>query len=169
MAAATALANRQIVSTTLLHLSNMKYKDRRQHGPDQPVALLEFRPTLVPAILVNKLWADEGTSILWHRYPHLPALIGMSAERKQYYANKVSQIFSLGPPPGHGESLEYLDGLKWPSLKVLELEVDFSRHGAKFLPMVHSGLERLELSGIQSGGATYFENTVLPSLLVSLV
>jgi hypothetical protein len=169
MAATIALANRHIVSTTLLHLSNMKYKDRRQQGPDQPVALLEFRPTLVPSILVNRLWADEGTSILWRRYPHLPALREMSPERKQYYANKVSQIFLLGPPPGHAETLEYLDGLQWPNLKVLEMEIDFAHHGAKFLPMLHSGLERVELSGFQSGGAAYFKDVVLPSLLVSLL
>jgi len=64
-AASTVLADRQILSTILLQLSDMKYKDRRQYGPDQPVEFLEFRPTLVPAILVNKQWADEGTSILW--------------------------------------------------------------------------------------------------------
>lgn len=65
MAAPAALADRQILHTILRHLSDMKYKDRRQYGPDQPVEFLEFRPTLVPAILVNRLWADEGTSILW--------------------------------------------------------------------------------------------------------
>lgn len=65
MATTAALTNRQILATMLLRLSDMKYKDRRQHGPDQPVEFLEFRPTLVPAILVNKTWADVGTSILW--------------------------------------------------------------------------------------------------------
>ena len=65
MAASAVLSNSHILSTILSHLSDMKYKDRRQYGPDQPVEFLEFRPTLVPAILVNKLWADEGTSILW--------------------------------------------------------------------------------------------------------
>lgn len=65
MAMSAALSDRHIVSTILASLSDMKYKDRRQYGPDEPVQFLEFRPTLVPAILVNKLWADEGTSILW--------------------------------------------------------------------------------------------------------
>ncbi|KAJ4301220.1 hypothetical protein N0V90_003311 [Kalmusia sp. IMI 367209] len=59
-----ALTDHHILSTILHHLSDMKYKDRRQYGPDQPVEFLEFRPTLVPSILVNKMWADEGTSIL---------------------------------------------------------------------------------------------------------
>ena len=164
MAATTAMMNRHIVSTILHHLSDMKYKDRRQRGPDQPVELLEFRPTLVPAILVNKLWADAGTSVLWKRYPHLPALKFMDMERRQYYANKVHQIFSLSPPPGHPETLDYLDNLEWSSLKSLELEVDFIGHGAKFLNMLHPGLEHFELSGMQSGGATYFADVVLPSL-----
>lgn len=167
MAAATAMANRHIVSTTLHHLSDMKYKTRRQYGPDQPVEFMEFRPTLVPSILVNKLWADEGTSILWKRYPHLPALRGMDAKRRQYYANKVEQVFSLSPPLGHPETLDYLDGLEWPNLKSLELEVDFQRHGSKFASMLHARLEHVELSGCQSGGSRYFAEGVIPALMVS--
>jgi len=168
MAAATAqaLASRHIVSNILHHLSDMKYKDRRQYGPDQPVEFLEFRPTLVPSILVNRLWADEGTSVLWKRYPHLPALKTMESARRQYYANKVQTLFSIGPPPDSLESLEYLDHLAWPNLKSLELEVDLQRHGAKYSSMVHAGLEHLEISGFQSGGRAYFVNMVFGSLLV---
>ncbi|KAF2474475.1 uncharacterized protein BDR25DRAFT_254652 [Lindgomyces ingoldianus] len=164
MAATSALANRHIVSTILHQLSDMKYKVRRQFGPDQPVEFLEFRPTLVPAILVNKLWADEGTSILWKRYPHLPALKTMDQARRQYYANKVHQIFSMSPPPGHSVTLDYQDDLQWTNLKSLELEVDFLRHGAHFLPMIHPGLEHLEISGPQSGGPEYFTEVLLPSV-----
>lgn len=167
MAATTAMTNRHIVSTILHHLSDMKYKDRRQRGPDQPVELLEFRPTLVPCILVNRLWADEGTSVLWKRYPHLPAFKAMNQDRRQYYATKVHQIFSLSPPPDHPETLDYLDNLSWPNLRSLELEVDFVRHGIRFNNMLHSELDHLELSGLQSGGATYFKENVLPSLFVS--
>ncbi|ORY11452.1 hypothetical protein BCR34DRAFT_484150 [Clohesyomyces aquaticus] len=164
MAATSALANRHIVSTILHQLSDMKYKVRRQFGPDQPVEFLEFRPTLVPAILVNRLWADEGTSILWKRYPHLPALSDMDQARRQYYANKVQQIFSTSPPPGHPATLEYQDDLRWPNLESLELEVDFFRHGAHFLPMLHPGLEHLELSRAQGGGSEHFAEVVLSSV-----
>lgn len=143
----------------------MKYKDRRQYGPDQPVEFLEFRPTLVPSILVNRLWADEGTSILWKRYPHLPALQNMRPARRQYYASKIERIFSLGPPPDRTEPLDYLDNLAWPNLKSLELEVDLQRHGAKFSSMMHPRLEHLEISGIQSGGSTFFVEVVFPSML----
>ncbi|KAF2003508.1 hypothetical protein P154DRAFT_401502, partial [Amniculicola lignicola CBS 123094] len=160
----TVVADRHLVSLILHHLSEMRYKDRRQRGPDQPVEFLEFRPTLVPSILVNKLWADEGTSILWHRYPHLPALKLMEPERRQYHANKVQRIFTVGPPADHWETLDYLDGLEWPALKYLEMEVDFVRHGTRFLPMLHSGLEHFELSGEQTGGSKYFADAVLPSI-----
>jgi len=167
MAATAAMSDLQIVSAVLRHLSDMKYRSRRQYGPDEPVEFLEFRPTLVPSILVIKLFCDEGTSILWRRYPHLPALGEMPVERRQYYANKVQHVFAMSPPPGNIESLEVLRELSWPGLKSLELEVDFSRHGHCFTSMLHSGLAHLELSGVQSADSKFFCETVLPSLLVS--
>jgi len=166
VAAMEAMTSRTIVSNILEQLSDMKYKDRRQYGPDQPVEFLEFRPTLVPSILVNRLWADEGTSILWKRYPHLPALKAMEPTRRQYYANKIQRIFTMGPPPEGSQSLDYLDDLTWPSLKSLELEVDLQRYGAKFSSMLHPDLEHLEISGVQSGTPAYFADVVFPSLLV---
>ncbi|CAI6341545.1 unnamed protein product [Periconia digitata] len=167
MAVATALANPHVVSTILHHLSDMKYRDRRQNGPDEPVEFLEFRPTLVPSILVNRLWADEGTGILWRRYPHLPALRWVSPERRQYYADKVQQVFVMSPPDDSASDLDYLKGLRWPNLKSLEFEVDFLRHGGVFADMLHGGLERLELLGMQSGDSTYISGIVLPELFNS--
>ncbi|PVI00386.1 hypothetical protein DM02DRAFT_728596 [Periconia macrospinosa] len=162
-----AISNRSIVSTILHHLSGMKYKDRRQNGPDEPVEFLEFRPTLVPAILVNRLWADEGTGILWRRYPHLPALRWVSPPRRQYYADKVQHVFVMSPPEGSVGDLDYLEGLQWPNLKSLEFEVDFQRHGKLFAPMLHGSLEHLELFGMQSGDSEYISNTVFPELFKS--
>jgi hypothetical protein len=166
MAAETAMTNRHIVSNILHHLSDMKYKDRRQYGPDQPVEFLEFRPTLVPSILVNRLWADAGTSLLWRRYPHLPALKDMPIERRQYYADKVQCAFALSPPLGNADSPDYMLGLAWPQLKSVELEIDVMRHGSQFASMLHDGLDDLEISGHQSGGSSYFSEVVLPTLLV---
>ncbi|CAG5174708.1 uncharacterized protein ALTATR162_LOCUS10907 [Alternaria atra] len=141
----------------------MKYKDRRQQGPDQPVELLEFRPTLVPSILVNKLWADQGTAILWRRYPHLPALQKMIFNRRQWYANKVERLFVLGPTDDSGD-LAYLEGLCWPDLKILELEVDWKRHAKAINAMLHPGLGQLEFLGSQTGDSRYVAGTVLPAL-----
>ncbi|KAF2710372.1 hypothetical protein K504DRAFT_405454 [Pleomassaria siparia CBS 279.74] len=166
-AVTAAMEDSCIVSSILRHLSDMKYKDRRQYGPDQPVEFLEFRPTLVPSILVNRLWAEEGTSILWARYPHLPSLKMMQPQRRQYYANKIETIFSISSPPDRPESLDYLDDLHWPNLKSLELEVDLQRHGSKFASMMHPGLEHLEISGVQSGGSSHFTDVVFPVLLAS--
>ncbi|KAF2644345.1 hypothetical protein P280DRAFT_392319 [Massarina eburnea CBS 473.64] len=162
MAAATALSNRHIVATVLHHFSSMKYKDRRQYGPDLPVEFLECRPSLLPAILVNRLWADEGTNILWRQYPHVPALRGVAPDRRQWYANKVESMFAMSPLDSDGEELVYLEALAWPNTKALEFEVDFSRHGQRFKGMLHSGLEHLEISGSQTGGSKHFAETVLP-------
>ncbi|KAF1836795.1 hypothetical protein BDW02DRAFT_208525 [Decorospora gaudefroyi] len=162
-AAATATADNRIVALILHHLSDMKYKDRRQPGPDQPVEFLEFRPTLVPSILVNKLWAEEGTSILWKRYPHLPALQSMTSNRRQWYANKVESLFVLGAVDGE-EDLTHLEGLEWPNLKTLELEIDWKRRAKAVKAMLHAGLERLEFLGPQSGDSHYIAGTVLPAL-----
>ncbi|KAF2831864.1 hypothetical protein CC86DRAFT_442318 [Ophiobolus disseminans] len=162
---ATAMANRHIVSLILHHLSDMKYKDRRQGGPDQPVEFLEFRPTLVPSILVNKLWADVSISILWKRYPHLLALKSIPASRRQWYADRVERVFIVSPPPDDAEDLAYLEDLVWPSLKNLELEIDWQKHGNSISRMLHASLEHLEFSGEQSGGSKYIAETVLPALL----
>jgi hypothetical protein len=167
MAAATALADRHIVSTILRHLSDMKYQTRRQEGPDQPVDFLEFRPTLVPSILVNKLWADEATSILWRRYPHLAALENMKAARRQWYAEKVEQLFISSPSPESGEDLSYLKELEWPNLKDLELEADWKRHGASLQHMLHRNLEHLEISAAQSRVPEYIAEALLPIMFDS--
>ncbi|KAG9196654.1 hypothetical protein G6011_01775 [Alternaria panax] len=162
-AAAKITMDRRIVSLVMVHLSNMEYKDRRQQGPDQPVELLEFRPTLVPLTLVNKVWADEGTSILWRRYPHLPAMQDMAFDRRQWYANKVEKLFVLGSTDDGGD-LAYLEGLCWPNLKILELEVDWKRHVRAISAMLHAGLAELELLGPQTGNSHYVAGTVLPAL-----
>jgi hypothetical protein len=162
-----ALADRHIVSLVLHHLSEMKYKDRRQGGPDQPVELLEFRPTLVPSILVNKLWADESTSILWKCYPHLPALQRMDSDRQQYYANKVERLFVLTPSPASDGGLAYLAHLDWPQLKTFELEADWTEHGRNLKRMMHASLKHLEITGTQSGDPSYINTVLLPDLFAS--
>lgn len=163
-AAADAMADRRIVSLILHLLSGMKYKERRQRGPDQPVEFLEFRPTLVPSILVNKLWAEEGTSILWKRYPHVPALKGMTLERRQWYANKVEGLYVLGPSLEDNEDLSYLEELVWPRLRNLELEVDWRIHGKSLGSVLHPGIKHLELSGPQSGNAKFVAQVIFPAL-----
>ncbi|OAL06484.1 hypothetical protein IQ06DRAFT_483 [Phaeosphaeriaceae sp. SRC1lsM3a] len=164
MATAKAVADRRIVSLVLDHLSNMKYKDRRQGGPDQPVEFLEFRPTLVPAILVNRLWGDEGTSILWKRYPFLPALARMQLDRRQFYAAKIESVFVLSPSLANGEDLAYLHDLKWPALRCLEVDVDWQKDGAHIQNMLHAELENIDISGERLGGSSYIVEAVLATV-----
>lgn len=167
MATALAVADRRIVSLILEHLSNMKYKDRRQGGPDQPVEFLEFRPTLVPAMLTNKLWCDEGTSILWKRYPYLRALTSMPLERRQWYAAKIESIFVLSPALDSGEDLAFLHNLELPALKCLELDVDWQQHGSQIQTMLHSGLEYLDISGERLGSSSYVVETIFAAVFAS--
>ncbi|KAF2013625.1 hypothetical protein BU24DRAFT_241849 [Aaosphaeria arxii CBS 175.79] len=165
----SALSNGYIVSTILEHLSNMKYKVRRQQAPELPVELLEFRPTLIPSILVNQLWADEGISILWKRYPYLPALHLIEPTRRQYYASKIQHLFYRSLISEKQETtLDFLNTLNWSNLKTLELEIDLSADRAQFSALLHPSLEHLELSGTQSGTSSELASSVLPSLFSSL-
>jgi hypothetical protein len=167
MASTMAMASRHIVSLILHHLSDMKYKERRQRGPDQPVEFLEFRPTLVPSILVNKLWAEEGTSILWRRYPHLPALQAMGQERQQWYADKVEQLFIMSASVGTADSLSFLEHLDWPQLKSLELEVDWDKHGRSLSGLLETKLEHLIISGLHANRTEYIADVVMPFILAT--
>lgn len=90
----------------------------------------------------------------------------MAPGRRQYYANKVHCIFAMGPSLDDEEALEYLDGLQWPNLKSLELEVDIQEHGLPLMSMLHDGLEHIELSGYQSGGSKYFTEIILGIIFV---
>jgi hypothetical protein len=164
MATTLALADGRLVSLVLSHLSDMTYKDRRQNGPDQPVEFIEFRPTLLPSICVSKLWADAGTSILWKRYPHLPAMQRIPIERRKWYASKVERIYLLSPPSGSGEDLGYLEQLDWPCLKSLELEGDWRDQNRALYHMLHPNLEHLEISATLLDHSTHIAKTLLPKL-----
>ncbi|KAF2499154.1 hypothetical protein BU16DRAFT_503088 [Lophium mytilinum] len=163
-AAERVLTDPIFVLKILKTLSSMKYKVKRQFAPETPVEWLEFRPTLVPSILVSRLWANEGTSVLWENYPHLLAMADMPVNRKQHYANKVHKIFIMSPLPGSPISLEHLRDLQWPLLESLEMDIDFARHGEQIRSMMGPTLKHLELSGYQSEGAEYFGQFVLPTI-----
>lgn len=163
MAAAEVTADRKITSLILQCLSEQTYKYRRQISRDHPVEFLEFRPTLLPSILTNKLWADLGTSILWRRYPYIPALARMPFERRQWYANKVEKAWIAHPAQG-GPELSYLGRLHWPLLETLELEVDWQQHQIHLTSLLHEGLAQLELSASQTGGSQHTSESTLPVL-----
>jgi hypothetical protein len=60
--------------------------------------------------------------------------------------------------------LVHLEGLVWPKLKTLELEIDWKFHGKAVNTMLRTGLEHLELLGPQSGDSHFIAATMLPAL-----
>lgn len=163
MAAAKAAANQHIVSNILYHLRNQKIKERRQRGPDHPVELVATCPSLLPALTVNKLWADAGTSIIWSRYPRLPALRDVESARRQQYADKVTKTYLIQPQPD--EDLDYLSNLKWPLLSSVELVLDFAQFGPQLMNMFTPSLHFFALGSPQSCTASHFIQTILPTIL----
>ncbi|KAM0798402.1 hypothetical protein BDR22DRAFT_860017 [Usnea florida] len=103
--------------------------------------------TLFAALQVNRLWAEEATTVLWQNYPSISALIQIhDAERLQYYANKVS----------HWEIADYEDGpelhrklqlLRFPRLRQISVRSSYFLDGKKFLRYLQPNLRRLLFVG----------------------
>lgn len=165
------LADRGLVHRILRALSDIRIPVREQDLNEGPVKFQKFPPTLVPSILVNHLWADEGTSILWAKYPFTGALMGMDPDRRQYYANKVQNMYLWSPPAGFPYVRPYeLRDLKWPALRTLELKIDDLAHHMDHLRnMLHEQLEDIEIAGLQTDGGAYFIANVLPFIFVRLL
>lgn len=71
------------------------------------------------AILVNHEWAEAGTDILW-RSPTATALAAVWPDRRQYYANKVSDLFFEGVEEGKHHAT--FKDLSFPRLKTVYIE-----------------------------------------------
>lgn len=164
MAHAEATADRKIVSLIFYHLADTSEKQRHQTSLEYPVELLEIRHSLLPAILVNSLWADAGTSVIWKQTPDVSALKWMQHERRQVYANKIEQL-QLADPEDESDDYEYLKDLTWPTLKSLEVDLDWQSYQHHLRGLLHPGLESLTVTGTQSGGSTYVSQVTLPGLL----
>ncbi|CAD0097313.1 unnamed protein product [Aureobasidium vineae] len=59
-----------------------------QHGEQYSAS----RKSLLNATLVNREWAEAATHILWEKGASVSALASVSADRRQYYANKISEL-----------------------------------------------------------------------------
>ncbi|KAJ4987839.1 hypothetical protein SVAN01_06719 [Stagonosporopsis vannaccii] len=165
MAHAEPTANRKIVSLILHHFADIIDRHRHQRSPEHPVELLETRPSLLPAILVNRLWADAATSIIWRQNPNTSAFKWMQHERRQIYASKVEQLQLPGPQDESDDEYEYLKDLAWPNLKSLELDLDWQSHQHNLRGLLHADLESLTVTGVQTGGSSYVAQVTLPALL----
>ncbi|KAH6612760.1 hypothetical protein C7974DRAFT_84934 [Boeremia exigua] len=164
MASAEATTNRDIVSLILHHLAGIIDRHRHQPSLDHPVELLELRHSLLPAILVNSLWADAATSVAWKQNPNLSAFKWMQHDRRQLYANKVEQLQLSDPQDESDDEYEFLKDLAWPNLKSLELDLDWRSHQHNLRGLLHADLESLAVTGLQSGGSAYVAQVTLPAL-----
>lgn len=165
MAQAEATANRSIVIRILHHHTEISARHRHQRSFEYPVELLEVRHSLLPATLVNRLWADAATSILWTQPPDLSSLKCMQLDRRQIYASKVEQLQLSDPHDENNDEYEYLRDLEWPRLKSLELNLDWQLHQHNLRELLHADLQALTITGQQSGGSSYVAQVTLPALL----
>lgn len=164
MALAEATANRKIVSLILQHLTDINDKYRHQESLECHVELLEVRHSLLPACLVNRLWADAASSLIWKEFPDLSALRWMQHDRRQLYANKIKQL-QLSKRSDENNDYDYLKALRWPSLKSLEVDLDWQSYEHNLRGLLHPGLESLLVTGTQFGHSTHLAKVTLPALL----
>lgn len=165
MAQAEATADLSIVTRILHHHTEIVERHRHQRNLEYPVELLEVRHSLLPAILVNRLWADVATSTLWKQPPNLSALKSMQHGRRQIYASKVEQLQLSDPQDESDNEYDYLRDLDWPRLKSLELNLDWQLYQHNIRDLLHAGLDSLTVTGTQSGGSSYVAQVTLPALL----
>ncbi|KAL6709631.1 hypothetical protein ACN47E_001059 [Coniothyrium glycines] len=163
MAASQALADRCIVSLVLRELSETRDKHRLQRGSDRPVELVEYPPTLVPCMLVNRLWRDEGAAIVWRNYPYLPILKQLHFAQRQWYANKIERL--VLEELGDADDFAYLQDLKWPMLKHLNLRLDPAKHATLIMSLLRTKVDHLTLGGKQSTEPKHITGTILSLLL----
>lgn len=165
MASAEATADRKLVSLILHHFADTTDRYRHQRSLEHPTELLEVRHSLLPAILVNHLWADVATSIVWKQNPNLSAFKWMQHDRRQLYASKIEQLQLSDQQDENDNEYDYLRDLTWPNLKRLELDLDWQSHQHNLRGLLHADLESLTVAGLQSGGSSYVAQVILPALL----
>jgi hypothetical protein len=165
MAASQATASRPIVSCILQHLFDAEFTKIRVQSPGLPAEILECGPSLLSPILVNRLWADVGSTVLWRRHPPVEAFAMLPQDRRQWYADKVEDFSVIDSAPGASDDPAHLQDLHWPNLKSVEAYIDWAFLSTTMANMLHPGLLRLELSGPQLTGSIHIAEVVLPALL----
>jgi hypothetical protein len=79
-----------------------------------------YAQLILPAILVNRVWAARGTNLLW-REPFTPALAQIHPQRRQLYADKVQSIGLYLYRQDHVECPAAFANLSFPQLRRLEI------------------------------------------------
>ncbi|KAI4717211.1 hypothetical protein E4T48_06616 [Aureobasidium sp. EXF-10727] len=83
------------------------------HGEEYHAA----RKSLLNAMLVNHEWAEAATHILWEKGAFVSALAQVSADRRQHYASKISELYFDNEE--EGEHHATFKDLNFPRLKIV--------------------------------------------------
>ena len=98
---------------------------------------------LFAALQVNKLWADEATTLLWRTYPEILDLARIEDfERLQYYANKIS-VLSIQLNDDEHEGHRKLQNVQFLRLKHLSMSVCDGKKEQMFLQYLQPHLQTI--------------------------
>jgi hypothetical protein len=83
------------------------------------------------AVLVNHEWAEAASHVLW-KTPSVTALAAVSPDRRQYYANKISELFFEDEEDGAHHAT--FKDLNFPRLRTIYMErVKLKEHEQLYL------------------------------------
>ncbi|KAF2754634.1 hypothetical protein EJ05DRAFT_504160 [Pseudovirgaria hyperparasitica] len=129
-----ALGQRVILSNILLQLTGLELVLLKPAKANKD--MIRGSPSLLPCLLVNKLWADEATRLLWSHRAKLESLLKIDVTRRQYYASNVRSIEALSSTgiQSHQDtvSLDSLNSLDWPCLKEFTMHISANARSSDF-------------------------------------
>lgn len=96
---------------------------------------------LFAAVQVNKLWADEATTILWRDDP--PIQHYSDIKRVQYYANKIRRLYQHS----YHRRWSHSQKLRYPRLSDLSIYIDGDEGGQFVLHYLRPSIRRIECLG----------------------
>ncbi|KAF6233581.1 hypothetical protein HO173_008138 [Letharia columbiana] len=112
---------------------------------------LDNAKALFAALQVNKLWADEATTLLWRVDPPILALARIEdAERLQYYADKISSLYLRyfeNEDDAYKNQMK-LRSLRFPRLNRLRTEQPGGKDEQVFLKYLQPNLRTFEPCGL---------------------
>lgn len=108
---------------------------------------LQDNKALFAALQVNKLWADEATTLLWRKYPQILELARIEdVERLQYYADKIS-VLSIELNDDEYERHLKLQNAHFPRLKYLSMDFCDCKKEQIFLQYLQPLLRTITVHG----------------------
>ncbi|OCL10181.1 hypothetical protein AOQ84DRAFT_375161 [Glonium stellatum] len=149
MATQQALCLPEIVSNILRQVwENTQYCKFEWGVPVEYNCYFERNGSLMSCILVNKLWAAEGTNIIWGEKEDDECFTSVDGPRLQYYANKIREIRirhnKISQPVSSLASIP-LSHLHFPRLSSLTLKTPFNAPTSELIPFLTPRLRTIKL------------------------